>query len=868
MQRERPASVDAQRQTLRESPCQAPVLYGILMVRDGSHPEAARDEAVLQTLHALGHTVFDLETRRHPQTLTDGLFTHEPVSALLTRHAPRIVVLGHGVRPSAGTTGLLRREGIATIRLDHAAPGTPVAAGSKGAGPSDLTLSCARSFSRADLLKAPLPSPEAFGAVLGAQRTEPGGAAPDTRDHDDGEDRALAAAVLEYSGMPALPGELVRRAFARVAAHHLLEHRIESLFAGLRRGGRLPQSGSTPGAVRPRTVILSGYYGAGNLGDELLLEVLLTHLRHAVPEIFPVVAAADPAAVERVHGVQAFRRGDLTAAESYSSRSSSVILGPGGHWHDYSIGKAGGLAGMLRSARVSPAHMAQLPLLVSGYGGTVHIYGMGAGPLADPSARAAVHLTGQLARSVSMRDAESLELIRPMSSSWPAEVVVAPDVVYGLTLPTPVPTSSTASGHRERSPYLAVNLRPWTDGAADRRQLQESLFEAARAHGLSVVGLPLQSSDVPELEAFAAAAPEDLHVELLSDALPLPEFLAVLQGAEALVSMRLHANLLMHRLRRPALGLVYDPKVRSHFAQLGRQDFAHDLGGPPAHLRESLEHLLTERELPQRSQEIVAHLEAQAAAELHRLGEALRAEPRRDPDPAWLQHLPPRPPPRPAPRPRGGQETAPWWPAGETMDVGRATVTAGNPEASGREVAFRRDTTPEGDRVSLVDRAPRRGDAVQWSYMLDTSADHGIRVELSLRQKYAEKTRFAGFLVYSVAVDGRTLFTHDVTTWNARHALWIGLRPVGPSTTVTVRLEAVKDCTDRNWGLSTPLTVERIRVQPWAARQDLVWGSSSPYAVPAVDPTAADPAGTEVPAAARWSGRARRLARRIRRRLR
>lgn len=525
--------------------------------------------------------------------------------------------------------------------------------------------------------------------------------------------------------------------------------------------------------------------------------MLLTHLQHALPDVHPVVAVADAAAVERVHGVQAFRRSHLTAAESSAARASSVILGPGGHWHDYSMVQAGGLVGMLRSARISPAHMAQVPLLVTGYGGTVHMYGMGAGPLVDPAARDAVQLTGQLARSVSVRDQESLDLIRPLSASWPAEVVVAPDVVYGLALPTP-------ASERRKTRYLAVNLRPWSDEGAQRRLLHEALFEAARAHGLAVVGVPLQDSNVPEREAFAAAAPADVDVELLSDAAHLAEFLAVLEGAEALVSMRLHANLLMHRLRRPALGLVYDPKVRSHFAQFGRQEFAHGLEDSPARLRQSLDRLLSDRGLPEHTQQIVADLKTRASAELHPLTQSLDAEPRRSLDPGWIQHLPPSA----APRPRARPAAEPWWPAGETLDLSRATVTASNLHAPDREVAFQRDTSPAGDRV---------------------------------------------------AVDGHTLFTHDVTTWNARHSLWIGLRPAALKTTVTVRLEAVRVCADRNWGPSTPLTVERVRVQPWAARQYLVWGSSSPYAVPA---------GTEVPAPDPRPGLARRLVRTVRRRLR
>ncbi|WP_336627640.1 polysaccharide pyruvyl transferase family protein [Micrococcus luteus] len=212
-----------------------------------------------------------------------------------------------------------------------------------------------------------------------------------------------------------------------------------------------PRSPRTP----PRVVLVSGYYGAGNRGDELLLATLARTLEEGLEDVQVVVAANDPAAVERVHGLPAFARADLTAAEEHAARATAVVLGPGGHWHDYSVAAAGGLAGAFRGTRVSPAHMAQLPLLVAGYGGRVIVHGMGVGPLEDPAARAAVRLTGRVSHAVSVRDEASRALLEPLAADWPAPVTVAPDVVYGLDLPQCAPAGAEDEG------WIAVSLRPW-----------------------------------------------------------------------------------------------------------------------------------------------------------------------------------------------------------------------------------------------------------------------------------------------------------------------------------------------------------------------------------------------------------------------
>ncbi|QCU78356.1 hypothetical protein E7744_09400 [Citricoccus sp. SGAir0253] len=811
----RPPSLDDQRAALRSAPCEAPVRYRILLVRGGRHPGAPHDQAVLDALHCLGHTVFDLDVGRHPAVLAgpaaDGppaggpapaaarrRFHHEPVTAVVDRFAPHVVLLaGDGLVPDKATARFLREAGIATACL-HDGPGAAESA--------DLALRPAPALARADLLQDPLPSPGEFARVLGA------GPSPDP----------LRDEVLAHRSASALPADVARRAFRRVAEAHLYEHRVEAVLAALR--GRRPDALPDPragGAPRPRTVLFSGYYGAGNRGDDLLLESLLAHLEAALPDVHPVVAAADAGEVERTHGVQAFRRADPTAAEDHARRATAMVLGPGGHWHDYSIRRAGGAAGMVRGARVSPAHMAQLPLLVSAYGGAVHVYGMGVGPLADPAARAAVHLTGRLARSVSVRDPESLDVLQPLPASWPAEVVVAPDAVYGLALPAPRRPAP------RRPPYLAVNLRPWLDDAAGRRRLVDALVDGARRRGLAIVAVPMQATDVPVLEELAAWAPEDVDVEVLPPGLPLDEFLDVLRHAEALVSMRLHANLLMHRLRRPALGLAYDPKVRSHFVQLGRPDAVCALADPPEQVLAALERRLDETGLPPETLERLDALELEASRQLDRLIGALAAEPRRDPDPGWVRHLPPAAAPRPAPAPD------PWWPAAESVDPGRAVLTSGSTVDAARRVEATRRTSAAGDEIALASGGPRRGDYVEWTLPVDTAPGEGLRMELSLRGECVEGSRPAGELVYTLSVGGRALFTHDVTAWNERQSVWVALRAASATTSLGLRLEALRDCGDGGRGPAATLAVERVRVVPWEARGELAWGSSSPYAVPA-----------------------------------
>ena len=82
-------------------------------------------------------------------------------------------------------------------------------------------------------------------------------------------------------------------------------------------------------------VLLLGYYGFGNLGDELLAEAAVSLLREAgVAQSRIAILSSAPADSEERFGVVSFNprpHGEVTKA---SSDSPTLLLGGGGHFHD------------------------------------------------------------------------------------------------------------------------------------------------------------------------------------------------------------------------------------------------------------------------------------------------------------------------------------------------------------------------------------------------------------------------------------------------------------------------------------------------------------------------------------------------------
>lgn len=653
--------------------------------------------------------------------------------------------------------------------------------------------------------------------------------------YDSAEDLAQQIAALKAD--PEALEQLRRRGFARLLSEHLYEHRWMRLFEQIEADIETGESGKDDAertrlrAIlsrthgRPRHVIISGFYGAQNRGDDLLLDAIASSLRAADPDANVIVAGVQAAEVERTAGLQSFRRSDQHVAERYASMATSVVLGAGGLWHDYTIAKAGGVAGIVTGAVVSPSHLVQLPLMVRAYGGSVHVYGMGVGPLRDEAAKAGVRLTGSIASSVTVRDEESLSLLRGIADRWEAQPVVAPDAVYSLPLDVEPPSMDLP----ER--YIALNVRPWGDGGEVPTRLRDMVLRIAGRIGMDVVALPMQTIDERAL-APSGSSPDDFAASVPAS-LPGSQFLGVIEGAAAVVSMRLHSNLLAHRLGRPAVGFSYDPKVRSHFGQLGRSHMVLDLDVDEETLERTMRAAIEEGSLSDAMQDHVRALEAASADAIERVAASIAADPIQVSPTGGMVHGPVGP--TKAER-RGADVAGAVWPAEQSIDVHRARVISGNEQDGTRMVGNVRKRSQNGDTFALDLRAPIAGDFVEWALSMPAS-ETGARVELWIKQRYAERARMRGYLAYSVLVDDEELFTQDITDWQPRNTVWIALGASSKERRIRVRLHALRNCPDWNWGPASAMTIERARSDEWSGAEDLVWGASSPFSRKSVEPT-------------------------------
>lgn len=278
-------------------------------------------------------------------------------------------------------------------------------------------------------------------------------------------------------------------------------------------------------------VLLLGYYGFGNLGDELLAEAAVSLLREAgVAQSRIAILSSAPADSEERFGVVSFNRWRLGEVTKACSESRTLLLGGGGLFQDSTS---------LRSCLYYCAVM----LIAKVKGLRIWAVGQSVGPLRSKAARAVARLALSLCSYISVRDESSLKMAGELGLS--AELT--PDLVMSLA-----PEKNAV-----KEPLILFNARPGYGDLA--RKAAARCREAAEANGCEVRGVALAAEDAAEIERLRSL--QDVKIRDIITVRNLEEFSAAIKGASGAVGMRLHFLMLCLLAGIPLAGCAYDPKV-------------------------------------------------------------------------------------------------------------------------------------------------------------------------------------------------------------------------------------------------------------------------------------------------------------------
>lgn len=329
-------------------------------------------------------------------------------------------------------------------------------------------------------------------------------------------------------------------------------------------------------------VVISGYYGFGNAGDEASLRGIVEGLRARDPQVQVAVISADPQRTRAEHGIEAVFRGDMAGVVRAVAGADLVLSGGGSLLQDSTSRRSLlyylGVIALARYLRVPVA-----------------VYAQGVGPLEEPADRVLTRWALSRVQCIAVRDEESRAELLSLGVAGVAVEVTA-DAALALAPPDPGRgrTMLLRQGLGE-GPWAGLALRPWPGGERWKRELAAFADALQERLGLRVVYLPFQDpGDVWACREVASL--QERPGRVLGVTGGAVDLLDVVAALDLLVGVRLHSLIFAAMGAVPFLGLSYDPKVDRFLRSVGRRAVAPLVDADAAVLEAAAREVLARRE--------------------------------------------------------------------------------------------------------------------------------------------------------------------------------------------------------------------------------------------------------------------------------
>lgn len=302
-------------------------------------------------------------------------------------------------------------------------------------------------------------------------------------------------------------------------------------------------------------IVISGYYGFNNAGDEAMLTAILQALRKTFinPDI-TVISGNPKFTADSLH-VNAVPRFSISKIFSSIFRADLIISGGGSLLQDVTSWKS---------------MIYYLSIIVLGvfFRKKVFLYSQGIGPVRYRIIRIILKHVLNHVDAITVRDKESKGFLERLGVH--SKIYATADAVLSL-----VP-ANLSSGQQilkknrihRKGKLVGIAIRNWEGTAgwmADMRDYVKKIV----SDGNTVVFIPMQHPN--DCNAARAIADSLDGAYILSGEYSIEDLMSLIGNMDILIGMRLHALVFASLMHVPFLGISYDPKIDNFLALIGQK---------------------------------------------------------------------------------------------------------------------------------------------------------------------------------------------------------------------------------------------------------------------------------------------------------
>ena len=292
-------------------------------------------------------------------------------------------------------------------------------------------------------------------------------------------------------------------------------------------------------AEKESDILICGYYGYGNLGDETLLSVIVRELRKRDPSVRLCAFSASPEKTKAYHLIDAVSRFDFAGIAEKMKHSKVLLFGGGNLLQD-------------KTSTHSLLYYTHILRMAKKHGLKIAVYANGIGPIISENNKTRVKEALGLADSISLRDRDSFLLVKSFD----------PKRKIRLTFDPAILTEHANRTFPYENYFVIAPKKTFPDCTENLIKLIRLLTEKT---GLRPVVVSMyDDQDLHDAKKIASRTNA-----VFCDLQRAEDVISLLKNADLLISSRLHGLVYATAAACPMLGYSDDGKLFSYLDHIG-----------------------------------------------------------------------------------------------------------------------------------------------------------------------------------------------------------------------------------------------------------------------------------------------------------
>ncbi len=303
-------------------------------------------------------------------------------------------------------------------------------------------------------------------------------------------------------------------------------------------------------------ILLLGYYGFKNSGDDALLLSIIQQLKKTRKSLSLSVLSYNPEETKTQAGINSVNRNNIFAVLKAIISSKMLLVGGGTLIQDSTSTKS----------LIYYLAVIKLALL---FKKKVMLYANGIGPIKEENRKITKKIINKV-DVITLREELSLEELKKIGVDKP-KIIVTADSVFGIDY--------EKKPKIQEKQYQLVSVRNHKNlcenFCSDIAKLCDRMYEE---YNISTVFIPFQRKNDLEITEKIRALMKN-ESEVFNTECEFSDLMSLMENARLCIGMRLHSLIYSVISKVPCVGLVYDQKVKAFMDYIGQKNYldAHSL---------------------------------------------------------------------------------------------------------------------------------------------------------------------------------------------------------------------------------------------------------------------------------------------------